>query len=108
MSFFKSLFTGKGDHEADADAKAAHKKFEILKYDGMRAQRMGRTDYAIQCFSQALALQSDFETMSYLARAYVQSGKLEEARAQLDGAPRTYAYRELPHPGAHLLYAGGL
>lgn len=84
MGFFKSLFTGKGDHEADADAKAAHKKFEILKYDGMRAQRMGRTDYAIQCFSQALPLQSDFETMSYLARAYVQSGKLEEARAQLE------------------------
>ena len=36
--------------------KNNQKNFEIFKYDGMRAQRMGRADYAIKCFTEALAL----------------------------------------------------
>ena len=29
------------------------KNFEILKYDGIRAQRMGKLPYAIKCFEEA-------------------------------------------------------
>lgn len=46
----------------------------------MRAWRMGRIDYAIKCFSQALTIEKDFETMGYLAQTYTQTGELADAR----------------------------
>lgn len=78
MGFFKSFFSGKSENPEDEKQKNAQKNFEIFKYDGMRAQRMGRTDYAIKCFTEALALQEDFETMSYLSQVYIQTGSLDE------------------------------
>ena len=68
MGFFKSFFSGKQDKPETEKQKNEQKNFEIFKYDGMRAQRMGRPDYAIKCFTEALAIQDDFETMSYLSR----------------------------------------
>lgn len=50
----------------------------------MRAQRMGRPDYAIKCFTEALALQEDFETMSYLSQVYIQTNALSEAHELLE------------------------
>ena len=50
----------------------------------MRAQRMGRTDYAIKCFTEALAIQEDFETMGYLAQVYTQTSELDEAHKLLE------------------------
>ena len=47
-------------------AKNEQKNFDILKYDGVRAQKMGKLAYAIKCFTEALNIQEDFETMSYL------------------------------------------
>ncbi len=80
MSFFKSFFSGgKQNNTEDDKLKSIQKKFDIFKYDGMRAQRMGQTDYAIKCFSEALALQKDFETMNYLSQAYIQKGELSQA-----------------------------
>lgn len=64
--------------------KNEQKNFEIFKYDGMRAQRMGRTDYAIKCFTEALAIQEDFETMGYLAQVYTQTSELDEAHKLLE------------------------
>lgn len=83
MGFFKSFFSGKADNPEEEKQKNNQKNFEIFKYDGMRAQRMGRTDYAIKCFTEALALQEDFETMGYLAQVYVQTNQLDEARKLL-------------------------
>ena len=71
MGFFKSFFSSKPITPEEEKQKNIQKHFEIFKYDGMRAQRMGRTDYAIQCFTEALALQEDFETMGYLAQVYI-------------------------------------
>ena len=51
-------------------AKNEQKNFDILKYDGVRAQKMGKLVYAIKCFTEALNIQEDFETMSYLVSAY--------------------------------------
>lgn len=84
MGFFKSFFSGKTDTPADEKQKNEQKNFEIFKYDGMRAQRMGRADYAIKCFTEALALREDFETMGYLTQVYTQTGKLDEARQLLE------------------------
>lgn len=80
MGFLKSFFSGKEESAETANQK----NFEILKYDGMRAQRMGRPDYAVKCFTEALALQEDFETMGYLSQIYIQTGELEQAHALLE------------------------
>ena len=84
MGFFKSLLSGKNETAEEQKQKAEQKKFEIFKYDGMRAQRMGRMDYAIKCYTEALAIQDDFETRSYLAQTYIRLGQLDEARHELE------------------------
>ena len=89
MGFFKSFFSGKPANPEEEKQKNNQKNFEIFKYDGMRAQRMGRADYAIKCFTEALALQEDFETMDYLAQVYIQSNELDEARKLLERMIRT-------------------
>ena len=58
--------------------------FEIFKYDGLRARRMGRPDYAIKCFTEALAIEEDFETMGYLSQLYIPMGETEKARELLE------------------------
>ena len=83
MRFFKSFFSGKADTPEAEKRKAEQKNFEIFKYDGMRAQRMGRLDYAIKCFHEALKLQKDFETMGYLAQILIQTNAMDEARSLL-------------------------
>lgn len=84
MGFFKSFFSGKSETPEEQKQKAEHKNFEIFKYDGMRAQRMGRMDYAIKCFTEALTIQDDFEIRSYLAQTYIRMGQLDEARRELE------------------------
>lgn len=84
MGFFKSFFSGKTSTPEEEQQKNKQKNFDIFKYDGMRAQRMGRTDYAIKCFQEALALQEDFETMGYLVQVYTQTNQLDEARRLLE------------------------
>lgn len=80
MGFFKNLFAGKQTNPENEKQK----NFEIFKYDGMRAQRMGRLDYAVKCFSEALNLQEDFETMGYLAQVYTQTNEHDKARSLLE------------------------
>jgi tetratricopeptide (TPR) repeat protein len=65
MGFFSSLFSPVKSEE-DNQQKVDRKNFDILKYDGVRAQRMGKTEYAVKCFTEALKIQADFETMKYL------------------------------------------
>ena len=48
MGFFKSFFSGKPANPEEEKQKNNQKNFEIFKYDGMRAQRMGRPDYAVK------------------------------------------------------------
>lgn len=84
MGFFSFLFSGKPTDPEEEKQKNSQKNFEIFKYDGMRAQRMGRSDYAIKCFTEALALQEDFETMGYLAQVHIRCGELDEARQLLE------------------------
>lgn len=84
MGFFKSFFSGKEETPESEKKKNEQKNFEIFKYDGMRAQRMGCADYAVKCYNEALKLQDDFETMGYLAQLYIQTGQLQEARELLE------------------------
>ena len=83
-NFFKSFFSGKSEDPENEKQKTAKKNFEIFKYDGLRVQRMGRPDYAIKCFTEALAIEEDFETLSYLSQLYVQLTELDKAREILN------------------------
>ena len=80
-NFFKSLFKGKKEENSNGNGidKTNQKNFEILKYDGIRAQRMGRVDYAIKCYSNALDILEDFEVMNYLAQIYSRIDEPEKA-----------------------------
>lgn len=79
MNFFKSFFSGTPEDAEEAQTVANRKKFEILKYDGIRARQIGKVGYAIRCFNEALNVQEDFETMEQLMGAYAQTDKHEEA-----------------------------
>ena len=83
-NFFKSFFSGKSETPESEKQKNDQKNFEIFKYDGLRAQRMGRPDYAVKCFTEALAIQKEFETMGYLSQLYIQMGETAKARELLE------------------------
>lgn len=78
MGFLSSLFGGNKDAESKKQ-----KDFDILKYDGIRAQRIGKVTYAIKCLKEAIEIQEDLETMSHLASAYAQTNQMEEAKAMV-------------------------
>ena len=80
-NFFKSFFSGKSETPESEKQKNDRKRFEIFKYDGLRAQR---PDYAVKCFTEALAIEEDFETMGYLSQLYIQTGETEKARELLE------------------------
>ena len=79
MGFFKSLFKGNTEVSAEEQEKKAQKEFEILKYDGIRAYRMHRLDYAQKCFEEAIKLQDDYETYGHLAQLLVGRGDYQGA-----------------------------
>ena len=75
-NFFKSLFFGDAEETEEQKAK---KNFDVLKYDGIRAARIGKTDFAIRCFNEALKIQEDVEIREQLMNAYARENRLEEA-----------------------------
>lgn len=79
MGFFKTLFTGKEDSPKDSEQKDNDRNFDILKYDGIRALKIGETAYAIRCFREALSIRPDIETMSLLASVLIQTNEIDEA-----------------------------
>ena len=78
MGIFSSFFFP-AKNEEDQQQKAIQKKFDILKYDGIRAQRIGKMEFAVQCFTEALKIQGDFETMKYLTSAYYLLNRHDDA-----------------------------
>jgi len=88
MGFFSSLFFSSKTEE-DEQQKVDRKNFDILKYDGIRAQRMGKLEYAVKCFTEALKIQKDFETLNYLMSACYMLNRHEEALEALNGMVET-------------------
>lgn len=54
MNFLKKLFAGNNEPEENVRHKNEERNFDILKYDGIRAQRIGKWIYAEKCFKEAL------------------------------------------------------
>lgn len=105
MGFWKSLFTGKDETPEESIQKEEEKNFDIFKFDGVRAQRMGRLDYALRCFDEALNLKEDFETLSYKSTTLIAMNRLEEARDVLIRMAELQPQRTETHITlAHILF----
>lgn len=105
-NFFKSLFSSsKAATPEEEKSKNDQKNFDILKYDGVRAQKIGQVAYAIKCFTEALKLQEDFETMTYLVAAYTTANKAEEALEVLNRRHSRISSPLYKKSHAHLLWA---
>lgn len=83
MGLLSSIF-GSNKNEESQQARQEKKNFEILKYDGIRARNINQLPYAIKCFEEAITINEETETMEYLASAYLQSGRVEDARIMYD------------------------
>ncbi|MBQ9356794.1 MAG: tetratricopeptide repeat protein [Prevotella sp.] len=85
MGFLKTLFGGAQPDEAEEKKGAEERNFDLLKYDGVKALRIGQAEYAIKCFREALKIKDDdLEVRDYLSRALVGQGLMDEALEQLD------------------------
>ncbi len=84
MGFWNLLFGGDNKTSEQQQAEEVSKKFDLFKYDGVKAMKMGELDYAVKCFTEALNIKEEPETLDYLAQTYMRRGQLEESLAQLD------------------------
>ena len=83
MGFFKLLFGGQEVTPEEEKQNAEARNFDLLKYDGVKALRIGRADYAVKCFREALKIQDDLETRDYLSQALIRTGELGDALREL-------------------------
>ncbi|MCR5270104.1 MAG: tetratricopeptide repeat protein [Prevotella sp.] len=83
MGFWKTLLGGDAENPEEEKKNADAKQFDLLKYDGVKAMRMGQFDYAVKCYREALKLQEDLEVRDYLSQALIHLGALAEALAEL-------------------------
>ena len=60
MGFWNSLFGGETNPEEEKRA-ADERNFDLLKYDGVKAMRIGQYEYAVKCFEKALETKEDAE-----------------------------------------------
>ena len=84
MNFFKALFGGTDENSEEVKRNNEFRQFEALKYDGVKAMRMGKLEVAVGFFTQALKLQDDLEVHDYLSRALVALNRLDEAISELE------------------------
>lgn len=83
MNLLKKLFAGNNEPEENVRHKNEERNFDILKYDGIRAQRIGKWIYAEKCFKEALNIRPDLETASLLVSTSLQLNKLDQAHEVL-------------------------
>lgn len=77
------MFGGTEQTPEEEKKSAEAKNFDLLKYDGVKAMRMGQFDYAVKCFRKALETKEDLEIRDYLQQALTRQGNIVEAIAEL-------------------------
>lgn len=83
MGFWKTLLGGVDETPEEDKKNADAKQFDLLKYDGVKAMRIGQFDYAVKCYREALKIQDDLEVRDYLSQALIRQGQLAEAITEL-------------------------
>ena len=84
MGFLKTLFSGKVETPEEKKKMEESKNFDVLKYDGVKALRVGEPARAVELFTHALDMQEDLEVRDYLSQALIHVDRLEEAYEQLE------------------------
>lgn len=86
MNIFKRLFGVAQEEKVPTKEELQaenSKNFDILKYDGVRALKTQRYDYAIECFRHALDINDDLEIHDYMSQAYLALSDLPNAYQHL-------------------------
>lgn len=83
MGFFSTLFGGRQLSPEEEKQEQEAKKFDLLKYDGVKAMKMGQADYAVRCFTEALKIHDDLEVHDYLSQVLLRQGNLDAAMNEL-------------------------
>ncbi len=83
MGFLKSLFNGKVETPEEKKKEEESRNFDVLKYDGVKALRLGESAHAVELFTRALEMQDDLEVRDYLSQALIHVNRLDEAYEQL-------------------------
>ncbi len=83
MNIFKALFGGSEETPEEKQKADETRRFDMFKYDGVRAAKMGQAEYAVKCCREALAIRDDLEVRDCLAQALMRTGAFDEAREQL-------------------------
>ena len=78
------MFGGAEESPEEEKKNAEARNYDLLKYDGVKAMRIGQFDYAVKCFREALKIQDDLETRDYLQQSLTRSGHLAEAITELE------------------------
>ena len=89
MGFWNALFGGTEQTPEEEKQEEEAKRFDLLKYDGIRAYKMGQTDFAIRCLNEALKMHDDLEARDYLSQALVRNGDLEAGLRELQYIARS-------------------
>ena len=79
MGFFKTLFTGKEDTDEEQAEERQRNDFDMFKYDGIQALRIGQTDFGIACLQRALDIHDDPEARQHLVNALLRADNLDGA-----------------------------
>ena len=83
MGFWNVLFGGKQLSPEEEKQEQEAKNFDLLKYDGVKAMKIGQTEYALRCFQEALKVHEDLEIHDYLSQAMLRLGELEGTLGEL-------------------------
>jgi len=83
MGFWKALFGGEETSPEEEKQQHEQKRFELLKYDGVRALKTGRLDIAESCLREALNMKEDLEIRDYLWQMLVRTDRTDEALEEL-------------------------
>lgn len=83
MNILKALFGGSEETPEEKQKADEIRRFDMFKYDGVRAAKMGQTDYAVKCYREALKIHEDLEVRDYLSQALIRMGEFDGAREQL-------------------------
>lgn len=105
MNFLKALFGGSEVIPEEEKQSNDERQFDLMKYDGVKAMKIGRFDYAQRCFEEALKLRDDLEVRDYLSRVLIRLDRLDDALAELqrlaDAQPQNVAVLQTM---AHVAY----
>lgn len=79
MGFFKSFFGLEEKSPEQQQQEDEARRFDVLKYDGLRALQTRQADHALRCFKAALEIHDDLEIHDYLSQLYIHTDDLHEA-----------------------------